>query len=349
MSPCFRPFHLSLACFCLAACLLANSASAADTRADFLKIIDRPRVDPSAHIDSSTTSNDLVQCHFSFAAETNQRVPGLLLEKEKLSGKHPAVIIMHGTGGKKEDELPLLRRLAARDFVAVAIDGRYSGERSHAGHGSTEYQQAIVRAYHGNGEHPLFYDTVWDILRLVDYLQIRPDIDEKRIGLAGISKGGIETYLAAAVDPRIAAAVPFIGMQDFHWALEHNDWQGRIGTIQDAFDTITREAGVTKADSSFVQAFYDRVVPGIYSEFDGPAMVKLISPRPLLVVNSDSDNHTPLPGVQNCADAARANYQAAGVPEQFSFIIQKNTGHQVNRASEDAMLEWFSRWLAQPK
>ena len=46
----------------------------------------------------------------------------------------------------------------------------------------------------------------------------------------GISKGGMETYLASAVDPRIAVAVPVIGAQSFRWALDHDAWQGRVGT-----------------------------------------------------------------------------------------------------------------------
>ena len=42
-------------------------------------------------------------------------------------------------------------------------------------------------------------------MRLVDYLATRDDVDARRIGLTGISKGGIETYFTAAVDKRIAA------------------------------------------------------------------------------------------------------------------------------------------------
>ena len=61
--------------------------------------------------------------------------------------------------------------------------------------------------------------------RLVDYLKTLKDVDAKRIGLIGISKGGIETYLAAAVDQRIAVAVPVIGVQSFRWALENDQWQ----------------------------------------------------------------------------------------------------------------------------
>ncbi len=45
-------------------------------------------------------------------------------------------------------------------------------------------------------------------------------------------------------------------------------------------------------DAAFVRKFYDRIVPEIYGEFDGPSMLPLIAPRPLLVVNGDSDART---------------------------------------------------------
>jgi dienelactone hydrolase len=179
----------------------------------------------------------------------------------------------------------------------------------------------------------------------VDYLQTRDDVDPARIGLIGISKGGIETYLAAAADQRIAAAVPCIGVESFRWALDNNDWQGRIGTVQNAFDTIAKENDVTRPEAAFVKKFYDRVVPGIYSEFDGPEMLTLIAPRPLLVINSDSDNHTPLPGVLECASAAQKVYRADKAEDHFAVIIQKNTGHQVKPESEAAAIEWFVKWL----
>jgi len=48
----------------------------------------------------------------------------------------------------------------------------------------------------------------------------------------------------------------------------------------------------------------NRVVPGIYAEFDAPAMPPLIAPRPLLVINGDSDALTPLSGVEDSSRAA---------------------------------------------
>ena len=257
-------------------------------------------------------------------------------------GRRPVVIALHGTGGSKNSMLPLCEKLATRGFIAVAIDGRYHGERS-TGKGS--YETAILRAYHEPGEHPFFYDSVWDVMRLVDYLQTRDDIDPARIGLTGISKGGIETYLTAAVDPRIAASVPCIGVESFRWALDHNDWQGRVGTIQKTFDAIVKESNATNIDTAMVQKFYDRVTPGIYGEFDGPAMVPLIAPRPMFIINSDTDTHTPLPGVNECLDAAHRAYHAAGADDHLTVRIQEHTGHKVNPDSERASIDWFVKWL----
>ncbi len=298
----------------------------------------------AAQVQELPATNGLVQIRFSFAADASNRVPGILIEPANFPGRRPVVIALHGTGGNKNNMAALCRKLADAGFIAVAIDGRYHGERK-SGRGSTDYNDAVVRAWRDGGEHPFYYDTVWDVMRLVDYLQTRDDVDARRIGLIGISKGGIETYLTAAADPRIAVAVPCIGMESFRWALDNRDWQGRIGTIRPAFNTITKEAGVAKPDSAFVQKFYDRVVPGIYSEFDGPELVTLIAPRPLLFINSDSDNHTPLPGVNECVNAAQKVYAADKAEDHFAVIIQKNTGHQVKPESERAAIEWFVKWL----
>ena len=228
-----------------ALCWLATStAPAADPRADFLKLIDRPRVPLAPQVEELPGTNGFAQFHFSFAADAEQRVPGLLLKTNRSNSRQPVVIALHGTGGSKNSMLSVCRKLADKGFIAVAIDGRYHGERTKNGKGAVEYEEAIVRAWREPREHPFYYDTVRDVMRLVDYLQTRDDVDAKRIGLIGISKGGIETYLAAAVDERIAVAVPCIGVQSFHWAVTNNAWQGRIGTIQHAFDTAAKEAGV---------------------------------------------------------------------------------------------------------
>lgn len=335
------PWLLALALLSLA----ATSSPATDSRADFLKLIQHRRVSLAPQVEDLPATNGLAQFHFSFAADKAQRVTGVLMKEERSRGRRPVVIALHGTGGSKANLLALGRKLATNGFVAVAIDGRYHGERRGAGKGTTEYQDAIVAAWHDSQEHPLYYDTVWDVMRLLDYLGTRKDVDAKRIGLIGISKGGIEAYLAAAVDQRIAVVVPCLGVQSFRWALDNNAWPARVGTIQSAFDAVAQGERVTAPDVAFAKTFYDRVVPGIYGEFDGPAMLPLIAPRPLLVINGDSDSRTPLPGLKECTDAAEIAFRAAGAEDRFAVRIQENTAHQVTPDSERAAIEWFVRWL----
>ena len=344
---------------CLASCLIAAgvAASAHDARqpaapsaqpdgirAAFLKMIDRPRVPLEPTVRSRPEPNGLVAEEISFAAEAGQRVPTLLIKRAEAS-RQPAVIVLHGTGGSKEGMAARLRDLAATGFVAVAIDGRYHGERAGASaDGMSPYLAAILRTYRTGREHPFLYDTVWDVMRLIDYLETRPDVDRSRIALTGISKGGMETYLAAAVDPRIAVAVPMIGVQSFRWALDHGAWDSRAWTLREAIDAAAKDAG-TGVGVAFMRRFYDTVAPGVYGEFDGTSMLPLIAPRPLLVINGDSDPRTPIGGVRACMTAAEQAYKAQGVPDRLVLHLQPDAGHQVTPEGDRAALAWLERWL----
>ena len=340
----------------VASCLIAAAATAASARqpitppspetirASFLKLIDRPRVALEPAVRSRPETGGLVAEEISFAAEAGQRVPTLLI-KQSGSSLQPAVIVLHGTGGSKEGLAGRLRDLAGKGFVAVAIDGRYHGERAGpSSEGMSPYLAAILRTYRTGREHPFLYDTVWDVMRLIDYLETRPDVDRARIALTGISKGGMETYLAAAVDPRIAVAVPMIGVQSFRWALDHGAWDSRAWTLREAVDAAAKDAG-SGVGAPFMRRFYDKVAPGVYGEFDGPSMLPLIAPRPLLSINGEIDPRTPMPGLQLCADAARAAYRAARAEEKFVLHVQPNTGHKVLPESMVLAREWLVKWL----
>ena len=151
---------------------------------------------------------------------------------------------------------------ANRGFIAIAIDGRYHGERAGNPPGlATPYTTAIFNAYKSGREYPFFYDTVLDVMRLVDYLETRADVDRTRIGLGGFSKGGIETYLAAAIDPRIAAAVSGHGVQSFKWGLDHGAWDSRAWTI--ATPRSLRRTNESPVNAAFVRKFYNKVGPNL--------------------------------------------------------------------------------------
>ena len=203
----------------------------------------------------------------------------------------------------------------------------------------------MLRTYRTGKEHPFIYDTVWDVMRLLDYLATRDDVDAQRIALIGFSKGGMETYLTTAVDSRVAVAVPFIGVQSFRWALDHNSWQSRVGTFQDAINAAAKDEGVTEIKADFVGKFYERVMPGIADRFDGPNMLPLIAPRPMLVINGEVDPRTPMPGLLECVENARQAYRKAKAEEKFVFQIQPKTGHAVTAEARQQAIAWLQKWL----
>src|SRR5882672_8715724 len=207
----------------------------AEVREAFLKQLDRPKVKPDLLIVDTTTEAKFVTEVFTIATEKKrsgriERLPVLLVRPEKVDWKMPAVVVLHGTGGNKESQRGLCLQLAKKGIIGIAIDARYHGARAEGEKGATRYVAAITEAWKSpveEMEHPFYYDTVWDLWRLADYLETRPDIDAKRLGMIGFSMGGIQTWLAASVDERWKVAVPAIGVQSFKWSLENDRWQGR--------------------------------------------------------------------------------------------------------------------------
>jgi len=53
----------------------------------------------------------------------------------------------------------------------------------------------------------LMGERLWDLIRCVDYLQSMPEVDDRRIGCAGLSLGGEMAMWLAAMDERVAATV----------------------------------------------------------------------------------------------------------------------------------------------
>src|SRR2546422_1047488 len=151
---------------------------AGEIKAAFLKLLDRPKVELDPKIVKSEPANGLVTEHGTIATEKKrsgemERVPILIVRPEKMDGRAPAVIILHGTGGSKEGQRGWCADLAKKGMIGVAIDARYHGERSGGAKGAAAYVEAIARAWRSKPEemeHPFYYDTVWDLWRTVDYL-----------------------------------------------------------------------------------------------------------------------------------------------------------------------------------
>ncbi|HXX94976.1 MAG TPA: alpha/beta fold hydrolase [Planctomycetota bacterium] len=324
----------------------------AQVKAAFLKMLDRPKVDPDPKVIDAKTEGGLVTEHLSIASEKRrsgevERVPILLVRPEKVEGRVPAVIILHGTGGAKEGQRGWCQELAKKGMIGLAIDARYHGERSGGAKGAAAYVEAITRAWQSKPEemeHPFYFDTVWDLWRTVDWLVSRSDVDPKRLGMIGFSMGGIETWLAASVDDRIAVAVPAIGVQSFRYSLENDLWQGRAKTIAGAHTQAAKDLGEPEVNQRVCRELWGKVIPGILGDFDGPSLIRLFAGRPLLILNGEKDPNCPIGGARLAFAQAEEAFKAAGCPEKLKILVHPG-GHAVPPDQQQAARDWFEKWL----
>ncbi|KAL8237270.1 hypothetical protein R6Q59_018351 [Mikania micrantha] len=168
-------------------------------------------------------------------------LPVLILSlKENTRSKRPAIVFLHSTNKCKEWIRPLLEAYASRGYVAVAIDSRYHGERAKT---RTTYADALVSSWKNGDTMPFIFDTVWDLVKLADYLTARDDIDHSKIGITGESLGGMHAWFAAFLDTRYSVVVPIIGIQGFRWAVDNDKWQARVDSIRSVFEEAQVDLG----------------------------------------------------------------------------------------------------------
>jgi len=335
--------------------LHAQELAPAQVKTKFLKQLDRPKVplDVKAtgikkNYEAGTRDEIL-----TFASEkkpdgTIERVPTLIKFPANAKGRLPAVIVLHGTGGNIAGMHGFLDELAKRNIVGIAIDARYHGNRAPNIKGSIAYNEAILKAWRTKPgdpmEHPFYYDTVWDLWRLVDYLETRDDIDTKNLGMIGFSMGGIQTYLAASVDDRIKVAVPAIAVQSFKWSLDNDQWQGRANTIKLAHLEAAKDLGEPAINQKVCRAVWNKLVPGILDDFDCPSMLRLFAGRPMLILSGTKDANCPYGGAKIAIAVAEKAYKDAGSSDRLRVMVEE-VGHTVTAQQRTAALDWFQKWL----
>lgn len=329
----------------------ATNYAPAQVATDLKKLLDRPKAPFNASFTVNRTDSVIIETGAIYS-EASEKVPVLIYKPISSARSFPVVIFLHGTGGKKDgkDIRNVLYQLTKRGIMGVAIDARYHGERIPGGaHGSKEYVEAITKAWQNKDKahqtYPFFFDTAYDLWRLTDYLVTRPDVQADRIGMGGISMGGIETWMAASVDKRIKVVVLDIAAQSFKWALENDRWQGRAHTIYDAHLQVAKDLGDTSLNKNNVKALWDKILPGITGEFDCPSMIRLLAPRPLLVLSTEKDQNCPLPGAKIAFASAEEAYKAKKANDKLKMDIAPNLPHTTTPEHLKMTLDWFSKWL----
>jgi dienelactone hydrolase len=137
-----------------------------------------------------------------------------LLVYADLPGKHPLVVMTHGSSRKPEEHaevtpwafLPQAQWFARRGWVVVVVVrrgyGHSGGEQDgrHAGRcPATDYQSAAEY-------------SAQDLRIAMDYARAQPNVDPQRVIAVGVSTGGLATVaLTAQAPPELVAAINFAG------------------------------------------------------------------------------------------------------------------------------------------
>jgi poly(3-hydroxybutyrate) depolymerase len=319
-------------------------------KAAFLKLLDRPKVALDVKAGESKARSELLEERITFASEkkgdATERVPVLVIRPKLEMGdpvKRPVMILLHGTGGNKEGMRPYLDAFAKEGFVAVAIDARYHGDRADGKKGSERYVGAITDAWtaaHSGKphEHPWFYDTCWDLWRLIDYLETRPDVDASRIGMLGISMGGIQTWLAASVDDRVAVAAPLIAVQSFRYMIDNDKWQARANTVMGAHKVAAKDLGESEVNGKVCRAMWAKLLPGIVDDYDCPNLIRLFAGRQLFIGNGELDPNCPIAGAKLAFAAAEEAFKNS--KGKLVIDVSNRVAHRVTDEQKSAAIKF---------
>ena len=209
--------------------------------------------------------------------------------------RRPAVVVLHILGA----DFPLSRymaaRLADRGVAALFLKLPYYGERRPDAAGpnakrflSTDIDRTILSMRQG----------ICDVRRATCWLNSRSEIDGKRLGVAGISLGGIISSVAAAVDPAIREGAFLLAGGDLAKIL----WEMPEGT---AYRALWIRSGRTLGD---LKSLTDPFDPLTYAS-------RLASKRVLMIAGKVDEVIPP--------SSARALWETAGRPP----ILWYDCGH----------------------
>jgi len=131
-----------------------------------------------------------------------------------------------------------------------------------------------------------------------------------------------------------------IGKAPVEVGLQNEEGYPHVGVLDFADNALSTSTGTIALRGLFKNED-TTLLPGLFAR----VRIPLGDPRPLLVINGDSDANTPIAGVRLSVAAARPFYEAAGAGDKLQLIVQENTPHRVNPESVDAGIAWFVRWL----
>lgn len=222
-------------------------------------------------------------------------------------GPHPAIATPHGhwdTGRLENSELCSVPgrciTLARMGIVAFSYDMIGYNDSLQFPHdwGSPELNLW--------GIHP-FSMQLWTSMRVLDFLESLPDVDDARLGCTGASGGGTQTFALMTTDPRVRAAAP-------------------VNMI-----SRSMQGGCLCENAPLLRLHNSNIEIGA-----------MMAPRPLLMISATGDWTVETPWYEY--PATRQIFALYGAEDRLTQH-QVDAPHNYNRESREAMYRFFGKWL----
>jgi len=251
------------------------------------------------------------------------KAEALLVVPASASGPVPLVIAQHGIGSFPERVFGLLdegdayhsyaRKLVEAGFAVLAPFNLRSQERRNR-------IERLCRL----ADTTLPGIELVRLQRTLDAVLPDPRIDEDRVGMWGVSLGGLATMFWMPLEPRIKAGVVCA------W-FNHRRNKMAISDKRYSCFLDTREE----------HAFFR----GWLTEFTDHDAISLICPRPVLIQTGKKDGIAHWPQVIEEYEISKTHYEKLGVPERIEMDLHDG-GHE---ARVESGVKFLTRWLVREK
>ena len=250
-------------------------------------------------------------------------VPGfqsvaILYEPEKLEGKAPAILNVHGHVGPMGKAVEYKQKrcinFAKHGIVALNVEWFAFGELR--AEGNQHWYGAHLDLVGANA----LGIFLLEMRRGLDYLYDHPSVDRNRIGVTGLSGGGWQTIFLSALDERVKVAVPVAGYSSAATKVEARRY-GDLGDLE-------------QNGTDFL------------ANVDYTHLTAMMAPRPtLLIHNAEDDCCFRAPLVKPLIyDGVRPFFKLYGKEEVFQWHENRDPGtHNYQLDNREHAYRFFSQ------
>ncbi len=267
----------------------------------------------NAKITGRTERDDYVIENLVFESRPNFYVTAVVYVPKRAPKPAPAVVVVPGHAMKdgKNYHLYMLAQLGLvrQGFIVLAYDPIGQGERRLPGFAHTLGYGSLLVGQTNEGM------ITWDTIRAVDYLCARDDVDKDRLGLAGNSGGGENTFYALPFEPRFKTGTSFCFVCSYDQFLLYGGNHCICNHL-----------------------------PGIVHHMEEFQIIGLNVPRPFLFGNGAKDKIFPIKGVRDTHRWAQQIYALYGVRDRV-VSVEVPLGHGWSKPLREVCYGWMKKWL----